>query len=125
MSEPRRFLEVGHVHERTTKTGNPYLTGMIAGQQVFLFPQEDGSWKVFIREDEPHVPTAARAPDRPADQKAYEQTLAGVDVPDYDEPLRRPLRRTSPVVPKRSGGRLERSSGRRTADPIGSFFCLM
>jgi hypothetical protein len=49
----RRFLPIGHLYERTTKTGNPYLTGMIAGQQVFLFPQEDGSWKVFIREDEP------------------------------------------------------------------------
>jgi hypothetical protein len=105
MSEPHRFLEVGHVHERTTKTGNPYLTGMIAGQQVFLFPQEDGSWKVFIREDEPHVPTAGRAPDRPADQRAYEQTLTGVDVPDYDEPLRRrPLRERAP---SHSGARKE------------------
>ena len=119
MSEPRRFLEVGHMHERTTKTGNPYLTGMIAGQQVFLFPQEDGSWKVFIREDEPHVPTAPRAPDPPADQRAYEETLAGVTVPDYDEPLRRPLRERAHSLSgaqKESGGPMARRSFRTEND---------
>ena len=29
--------KVGHVREPMTKTGNPYFTGMIGGQQVFLF----------------------------------------------------------------------------------------
>ena len=111
----RRFLPIGHLYERTTKTGNPYLTGMIAGQQVFLFPQEDGSWKVFIREDEPHVPTTARVPDRPTDQRAYEETLAGVAVPDYDEPLRRPLRERAPShsgAQKEPDGRTARRSAR-------------
>ena len=89
MSESRHFLEVGHLWERTTKTGNPYLTDMIGDQQVFLFLQEDGSWKVFIRADTLALPAAAEPPAHTADQRTYEETLAGVEVPDYDEPVRR------------------------------------
>ena len=85
----RRFLPIGHLYERTTKTGNPYLTGKIAEQQVFLFLQDDGSWKVFLQVEEEHAP-AAEAPPLSDDGMAYDKTLAGVDVPDYDEPLRHP-----------------------------------
>jgi hypothetical protein len=59
----RRFLPIGHLYERTTKTGNPYLTGKIAEQQVFLFLQDDGSWKVFLQVE------AERAPSRSAIRK--------------------------------------------------------
>jgi hypothetical protein len=85
----RRFLPIGHLYERTTKTGNPYLTGKIAEQQVFLFLQDDGSWKVFLQVEEERAP-AAEAPPLSDDGTAYDQTLAGVDVPDYDEPVRPP-----------------------------------
>ena len=85
----RRFLPIGHLYERTTKTGNPYLTGKIADQQVFLFLQDDGSWKVFLQVEEERAP-AAEAPPLSDDGTAYDKTLAGVDVPDYDEPLRHP-----------------------------------
>jgi hypothetical protein len=57
----RRFLPIGHLYERTTKTGNPYLTEKIADQQVFLFLQDDGSWKVFLQVEETRAP-AAEAP---------------------------------------------------------------
>ena len=85
----RRFLPIGHLYERTTKTGNPYLTGKIDDQQVFLFLQDDGSWKVFFQIEEERAP-AAEVPTLSDDGTAYDKTLAGVDVPDYDEPLRHP-----------------------------------
>ena len=117
MNASRRFIAVGHMQERTTTTGIPYLTGRIAGQQLFIFPQADGSWTVFLQEDEPRVPPAARVSDRPADQQAYEKTLAGMDVPDYDEPLRRhPLRERAASrsgARKESGGTMMRRSSRK------------
>ena len=85
----RRFLPIGHLYERTTKTGNPYLTGKLAEQQVFLFLQDDGSWKVFLQVEAECAPAAA-APVRSDEGTAYDKTLAGVEVPDYDEPVRRP-----------------------------------
>jgi len=113
----RRFLPIGHLYERTTKTGNPYLTGKIAEQQVFLFLQDDGSWKVFLQVEEARA-AAAEAPALSDDETAYDKTLAGVDVPDYDEPLRRPsvrerassrttTRKTSPGSPVHRSSRAE------------------
>ena len=83
----RHFLPIGHLYERTTKTGNPYLTGNIADQQVFLFLRDDGSWKVFLQVEAERTPVT-EAPVRSNDGTAYDKTLAGVDVPDYDEPVR-------------------------------------
>ena len=85
----RRFLPIGRLYERTTKTGNPYLTGNIADQQVFLFLRDDGSWKVFLQVEAERTPVT-EAPVRSNDGTAYDKTLAGVDVPDYDEPVRYP-----------------------------------
>ena len=99
MSDQRRFLAVGHLYERTTKTGDPYLTGIIAGQQVFLFPQADGSWTVFTPVEEPSASVRRTPPDPLADQREYEKTLAGIEVPEYDEPLRRSVPRERPSSP--------------------------
>jgi hypothetical protein len=113
----RRFLPIGHLYERTTKTGNPYLTGKLAEQQVFLFLQDDGSWKVFLQVEETRAPAAA-APVRSDDGTAYDKTLAGVDVPDYDEPVRHlsvrerassrsTTRKTAHGSPRRCSSRVE------------------
>ena len=112
----RHFLPIGHLYERTTKTGNPYLTGKLAEQQVFLFLQDDGSWKVFLQVEAECAPAAA--PVRSDDETAYDKTLAGVDVPDYDEPVRHPsvreralsrrtTRKTAHGSPERRSSRAE------------------
>jgi hypothetical protein len=107
------------VQERTTKTWQPLSSSSIAGQQVFLL-QEDGSWKVFIRADESSVPASAGTPARPTEQRVYEETLVGVEVPDYDEPLRRsPLRERAPsarAAGKELDGRTARRSSRAEND---------
>jgi hypothetical protein len=86
------FSEVGRLTERETKHGTPYLCGEMLGRPVYVFPRDDGSWRVFTPTDLPEVVPPPEAPQTDAEAEPlteYVHTLDDVVIPDPGEPVRR------------------------------------
>jgi hypothetical protein len=80
------FQEIGILREKTAKNGKNYWSGAIDGVPVVIFPQDDGSLKVFTRADAPATPQRTE----PDQGQEYTKTLDGVgEIPDPGEPMRR------------------------------------
>src|SRR5262249_50231831 len=87
-----QFVEVGRLTERETKHGTPYLCGAILGQPVYVFPRDDGSWRVFTPTDLPEAvppPQALQADAEAEPLTEYVHTLDDDMIPDPGEPVRR------------------------------------
>jgi hypothetical protein len=84
-------VEIGRLTERETKHGTVYLGGEILGLPVYIFPREDGSWRIFTPEDPPATIPPAGTPhvgEATDPLTEYTHTLDDVVIPDPGEPVR-------------------------------------
>jgi hypothetical protein len=95
------FMEIGRLTERETKHGTVYLGGEILGLSVYIFPREDGSWRIFTpggTPDSVQSAGAARANEEAEPMTEYTHTLDDVVIPDPGEPVRqRALQQPEPT----------------------------
>ncbi len=112
------FTEIGRLTERETKHGTPYLAGEILGLPVYLFPRDDGSWRIFTPGDTPdsvQSAGASRADKETEPLTEYTHTLDDVVIPDPGEPVRQ---RALQSLPK-STARQESTRPRRSRNQKG------